>query len=100
MAKISISTTEETKNTLDSLKGEHTYSEVLNYLLSLDNPRVEQTGTAKVETLLKRLLAFGHTRQITQTELQRITACNLKSIKDVIKLYENEINEHNAKHKN
>jgi len=99
MAKISISTTDSIKELFDSLKGEHTYSEALSYLLSLNEPRIEQTGTAKVETLLKNLLAFGHTRKITQTELQRVTGCNLKSIKDVIKLYESEINEHNSSRK-
>jgi len=99
MAKISISTTDSIKELFDSLKGEHTYSEVLSYLLSLNEPRADQNGTAKIETLLKKLLAFGHTRKITQTELQRVTGCNLKSIKDVIKLYEVEINEHNSSRK-
>lgn len=97
--KTSITTNQDTKAKIESLKGENlTYTDVLEYLLSLDNFRQDLSGSLKVELQLKHYLFLGHDRKITQTDLQRVTGCNLNTIKKIMELYAPEIENHNSKY--
>jgi hypothetical protein len=97
--KTSITTIDTTKAKIEALKGENlTYTDVLEYLLSLNNFKQDLSGSLKVELLLKQWLHLGHDRKITQTDIQRVTGCNLNTIKKIIELYTIEIEQHNAKY--
>jgi hypothetical protein len=91
-SKLSIRTTEEIAKAFKALAtGNTTQSDVMEYLLSLNNFRVEPTGTQKVEMQLKQWLCLGHDRKITQTDLQRVTGSNLRIVKNVLAQYEVEV---------
>ena len=97
--KTSITTITTTKAKIEALKGENlTYTDVLEYLLSLNDMRQEQKGSLKIELLLKQWLQLGHDRKITQTDIQRVTGCNKTSITEIMKLYATEIEQFNSKY--
>lgn len=96
--KTSISTVTDTKSKIEAIRGELTYTEILEYLLSLNDFRQELSGTMKVEIQLKKWLHIGFDKAITAHQLQRVTGCNLNTVKKILDLYTDEIEQHNLKH--
>lgn len=91
--KLSITVSDEVGKEFKNLATNSDASQraTIEYLLSLHKFRVEPTGTHKVEMQLKQWLYLGHDRQITQTDLFRVTGSNLRIIKNVLAQYKDEV---------
>lgn len=96
--KVSINTNESVKAQIDTLKGELTYTQILEYMLMVSNMKNEPIGLTKVELLVIKLLTHGHPRKITQSDLRKMTGCNNITCSEICKLYAVEIEAFNKKY--
>jgi len=77
---------------LDSLAEEMNCSNdvVLNYLISLDNPRIDK-GMVSAERALKKLIICGTNNQIKAQTIRSITGCNYNTALKVLYAYREEV---------
>ena len=95
--KFSINSTTEQIENFKDVKGDFnaSHGQVLEYLLAINTPKIAPTGAQKIERTILQYLYLGHDRRITQTDIQRTTGANLNTIKKVIALYKDEIDNFN-----
>lgn len=95
--KFSINSTIEQIEKFKAVKGDTnaSHGQTLEYLLAVNMPKIAPTGAQKIEQTILQYLYLGHDRRITQTDIQRTTGANLNTIKKVIALYKEEIDNFN-----
>ena len=88
----------ETKEKFDDLKEELncTHAQVIEYLLSVNTPRLDK-GIMLAERTLKKLLACGCEGEINTQKIRSITGCNFNTALKVLKAYKEEVEEVNGK---
>jgi hypothetical protein len=90
--------TESTKQTFDNLAEELdcTQAQVLEYLLSLNTPRLDK-GIMLAERTVKKLLICGCEGEINTQKVRSLTGCNFNTALKVLNAYKEEIEEANGK---
>jgi hypothetical protein len=101
MSRSSISIDRELADELKELKerGDMTYTEVIQFLMSFRDFRTKKSGANKAEIRLKNWLALGGDGEITAVKLKNIASVNYNTCKQVIELYQKEVDLYNQKFK-
>lgn len=96
--RLSPRVTLETKERFDDLANELncTQSQVIEYLLSLNTPRLDK-GIMLAERTVKKLLICGCEGEINTQKVRSITGCNFNTALKVLKAYKDEIEQVNGK---